>query len=45
MDKPAEKKVAGKKPASTLKVTLKNKEPEFFTATDDAVKKKKKGGG
>jgi K+-sensing histidine kinase KdpD len=40
--KPVEKKVASKKAGTTRKVTLKNKEPEFFTATDGAVNKKKK---
>jgi hypothetical protein len=40
--KPVEKKVASKKGGSNRKVTLKNKEPEFFTATDGAGGKKKK---
>ena len=42
--KPAEKKVASKKSGSTRTVTVKNKEPEFFTATDGAPTKKKKAG-
>ena len=40
--KPVEKKVTSKKGGATRKVTLKNKEPEFFTATDGAGGKKKK---
>ena len=44
-NKPAEKKVASKKVGATRKVTLKNKEPEFFTATDGAGGKKKKASG
>jgi hypothetical protein len=43
--KPTEKKVPGKKAGATRKVTLKNKEPEFFTATNGAVGKKKKSAG
>jgi hypothetical protein len=43
--KPVEKKVASKKTPGTRKVTLKNKEPEFFTATDGAVNKKTKANG
>jgi hypothetical protein len=40
--KPAEKKVAHKKADGTRTVTVKNKEPEFFTATDGAPTRKKK---
>ncbi len=40
--KPIVKKAASKKAGDTRKVTLKNKEPEFFTATDGATTKKKK---
>jgi hypothetical protein len=39
--KPADKKIANKKTPASRKATLKNKEPEFFTATDGAVSKKK----
>ena len=42
--KPAEKKVDHKKADAPRKVTVKNKEPEFFTATDGAPAKKKKAG-
>jgi hypothetical protein len=41
---PAEKKVAAKKPI-TRKALVKDKEPDFFTATDGAVTKKKKASG
>jgi hypothetical protein len=40
--KPPEKKTDGQKSGATRKVTLKNKAPEFFTATDGATNKKKK---
>ena len=40
--KPVPKKAASKKAGDARTVTLKNKEPEFFTATDGATTKKKK---
>jgi hypothetical protein len=40
--KPVEKKAASKKAGETRTVKIKNKEPEFFTATDGATTKKKK---
>ena len=40
--KPVEKKTAIKKAGDTRTVKIKNKEPEFFTATDGATTKKKK---
>ena len=40
--KPPEKKTDSKKAGATRKVTLKNQTPDFFTATDGAVNKKKK---
>jgi hypothetical protein len=40
--KPVPKKAASKKAGNTRTVTLRDKEPEFFTATDGATTKKKK---
>jgi hypothetical protein len=40
--KPTEKKADNKKASTTRTVKVKDKEPEFFTATDGATTKKKK---
>jgi hypothetical protein len=40
--KPIPKQAASEKTGDTRSVTLKNKAPEFFTATDGATTKKKK---
>jgi G3E family GTPase len=39
--KPAEKKAAHKKAETTRTVTVKNQQPEFFTATDGSAARKK----